>query len=168
MCSTRKANGSRWADYSIPVWERQVPAGIPLWTFRDGLHVFKVSLWRGLWRRIGVPRDLPLDALAHAVLDAYEFDCDHLYRFSYRNQFGVEEQINHPFLEEGQRTDKARIGDVPVPVGQTMSYAFDLGDWWEFEVMLERVEPPKASIDGPVLLGGQGDAPQQYPDWDEE
>jgi hypothetical protein len=45
-----------------------------------------------------------------------------------------------------------------------MTYVFDFGDWWEFEVTLERVDPPKASMRVPVLLDGRGHAPEQYPD----
>ena len=150
----------------VPAWQHNLEA--PQWAFRDGVHLFRVSLWRGLWRLIAVPGDLPLDALAHAVVYAYEFQSDHLYQFSYRNRFGVNERICHPFLEERPSTDQVRVGDVPLQVGQTMVYLFDFGDQWEFDVTLERVDPPEASTRVPVVLDGRGDAPEQYPNWDQE
>ena len=150
----------------IPAWQRCLAA--PQWAFRDGLHLFRVSLWRGLWRLIAVPGNLPLDALAQAIVEAYDFDLDHLYQFSYRNRLGVKERICHPSLREPPWTDQVRVGDVPLRVGQSMVYLFDFGEGWQFDVTLERVDPPKASVRVPMLLDGRGDAPAQYPDWDEE
>ncbi len=142
----------------FPEWKRNL--SLPEWAFREGAHVFKVSLW-DIWRRIAIPADQPLDALASAILDAIAFDHDHLHRFEYRNRFGVVECVNHPFLDDGPWTSEVLVGDVPLGVGQAMTYVFDFGDWWEFDVTLERVDPEMA-IDGPVLLEKHGRAPQQY------
>lgn len=150
----------------VPAWQNNLQ--LPQWPFREGTYVFKVSLWRDLWRRIAIPAGLSLDDLAYAVLDAYEFDHDHLYQFSYRNRFGVEDKVNHPYLEEGPWTSEVLIGDVPLQVGQTMTYLYDFGDQWRFDVTLERIDPPGVPSDKPVMLDGRGDAPEQYPSWDEE
>ena len=150
----------------VQAWQSNLE--LPQWAFRDGLHVLKVSLWRGLWRQIALPAGSTLDALAHAILDAYKFDHDHLYMFSYRNRFGVLERVQHSHMDEGPWTDEVRIGDVPLQVGQTMEYLFDFGDSWRFDITLERIDPPGASVEKPILLDGRGEAPEQYPRWDEE
>lgn len=95
-------------------------------------------------RRIAIPGGATLDDLAAAILDAVEFDHDHLYRFEYQNRFGVEEHINHFFLEEKLWTREVRVGDVPLGLDQAMTFLFDFGDWWEFDVTLERVDPELA------------------------
>jgi len=56
------------------------------------------------------------------------------------------------------------IGDVPLRVGQTMTYLFDFGDRWEFDVALERVDP-ELMIEEPVVLEGHGEPPAQYGRW---
>ena len=94
--------------------------------------------YHGKKRRIATPADQALDALASAILDAVEFDHDHLYKFSYRNRFGVLERVNHPYMDEGPWTSEVLVGGVPLRVGQAMTYVFDFGDWWEFDVTLER------------------------------
>ncbi len=143
----------------FPEWENNL--SVPEWAFREGTHIFKVSLGR-IWRRIAIPADQTLDALAYAVLDAVEFDHDHLYRFQYQNRFGLLERVNHPYMEdEGPWTDEVLVGEVPLRVGQTMTYVFDFGDWWEFEVTLERVDPDMA-IEEPVVLEKHGEPPVQY------
>jgi hypothetical protein len=136
------------------------------WAFRDGVHVFKVSLSRGLWRRIAMPAVLTLDELAHTILDAFAFDSDHLYQFSYRNQFGVETHVNHPYMDDGPWAPEVRVGDVPLQEGQSMTYLFDFGDQWKFDVALEHVDPADATARDPVVLDGRGEAPDQYPSWD--
>lgn len=106
-----------------------------------------------------------LDSLATAILDAVEFDFDHLYQFSYRNRFGALESVNHSYMEEGPWTDEVLIGDVPVPIGQAMTFLFDFGDNWTFKVVLEQVDPDM-HIDGPVILERRGESPEQYRSWD--
>jgi hypothetical protein len=59
------------------------------------------------------------------------------------------------------------VGDTPLKVGQAMTFVFDFGDWWEFEVVLERVDPGM-SLKKPVVLEAHGEPPDQYPGWDDE
>jgi hypothetical protein len=140
---------------------------VPEWAFRQGTHIFKVTLWKGLWRRIAVPADATLEQLASAIVDAIEFDYDHLHMFTYRNHFGVEERIYHSFLDEGPWTDEIKVGDTPLKIGHTMTFLYDFGDQWEFEVALERVEDGM-EIDKPVILEARGEPPEQYPGWDDD
>jgi hypothetical protein len=142
----------------FPEWQNNL--SIPAWTFREGAHVFKVS-WSSMYRRIAVPADQTLDALASATLDAVKFDHDHLYRFWYENRFGVRERVNHPEMDEAPWTSEVLIGDVPLQIGQTMTYLYDFGDRWEFGVTLERVDPDR-TIDRPVVLEKHGRSPSQY------
>jgi hypothetical protein len=143
----------------FPEWQNNLT--VPEWTFRKGAHVFKVTLWDGLWRRIAIPADDTLDELASAILDAVEFDHDHLHMFEYRNRFGVTERINHPYMDEGPWTSEMQVGETPLKVGQAMTFVFDFGDWWEFEVALERVAPDMA-LKKPVILEAEGESPDQY------
>jgi hypothetical protein len=149
----------------VPAWQRNL--SVPAWAFRKGVHVFRVSLGRDLWRRIAIPGRLNLDDLAETIIGAFEFTCDHLYRFSYRNRFGVETHINHTVIEEGPWTSETRVGDVPLQEGQSMTYLYDFGDWWEFDVTLEGVDSPAPAMKEPVVLDARGEAPEQYPSWDE-
>lgn len=137
---------------------------IPEWIFREGTHIFKVSL--GATRvRIAIPANHTLEWLATAILKAFRFDDDHLYLFSYQNRFGALEEVHHPSMDEGPWTDDLRVGAVPLRVGQAMTFLFDFGDNWEFEVILESVDPERA-VKKPVILEKHGKPPKQYPRWD--
>jgi hypothetical protein len=107
-----------------------------------------------------------LDALANTIIGAFKFTHDHLYRFSYRNRFGVETLANHPYMDDGPWASEVRVGDVPLQEGQSMTYLYDFGDQWEFDVALERVDPPDAANNDPTILDARGEAPEQYPSWE--
>lgn len=148
----------------FPEWKNTL--SLPDWNFREGMHIFKVALGP-VWSRIAVGAKQPLDTLALAILDAVDFDDDHLYRFTYRTQFGFDLHINHPYLEEGAFTSEVRVGDVPLRVGQTMIYLFDFGDHWLFDVTLEKVDPAMA-VAPSRILEKHGDPPEQYPGWGDD
>lgn len=148
-----------------PAWQKTL--GLPEWTFREGTHVFRVSLG-ATWRRVAIPASARLDALASVILNAFDFDHDHLYRFSYQNRLGVWEHVDHPYLEDsGPKTNEVHIADVPLELGHTMTYLFDFGDCWEFYVTLERVDPPDAALKSPAIIEARGRPPEQYPRWDD-
>ncbi len=62
--------------------------------FRDGVYLFKVSLGKR-WRRIVVPAKLTLYDLSDEILDAFEFDHDHLHMFEYKDRFGLKATVHH-------------------------------------------------------------------------
>ena len=147
----------------FPAWRNTLT--FPESAFRAGTCTFKVSLGR-VWRRITIDASESLDRLASIILDAFEFDSDHLYEFSYKNRYGLVEKIVHPYIEEGLFTSEVAIGDVPLPIGQTMTFLFDFGDNWRFAVTLEGVDTDKVTPK-PRILEKQGKSPEQYPHWDE-
>jgi hypothetical protein len=149
----------------FPVWQNNL--SLPAHAFRAGVYVFKVSLGRDLWRRIAIPGALPLEDLAETIIGAFQFTYDHLYQFSYRNRFGVETHANHLYMDDGPWASEVRVGDIPLQEGQSMTYLYDFGDRWEFDVTLERVDPPDRAMKEPAILDARGEAPEQYPSWEE-
>ena len=147
----------------FPEWRENLE--LPQPEFREGVFVFKVSLGK-MWRQIAIPDSLTLDELAATILDAVDFDHDHLYEFSFRDRLGKPARINHPGSSEGPWTDDFPIGELPLEPGQSMTFLFDYGDSWKFDVKLEKIDPPNPRMQKPRVVGKQGRAPQQYPDDD--
>jgi hypothetical protein len=139
--------------------------------FTEGIYIFKVSLAKA-WRRIAIPAQLELDWLSNSILDAFDFDSDHLYQFRYKDRFGRSGQISHPYCEESPSTTEVRVGELPLQPGDKMIFLFDFGDNWEFDVQLEEIQPPNTKIKKPKILETHGKAPSQYwneeDDWEEE
>ena len=156
----------------LPAWQNNLV--LPEAQFQAGTYIFKVSLGR-VWRRIAVRGDMVLDDLSDSILAVYDFDHDHLYCFKYRNSFGTTAKVNHPLMEdEPPWTDAVKIGDIGLVPKDQMTYIFDFGDWWEFSLQLERIDPVDPKLKKPKLLESHGEAPEQYPDaedwedWGEE
>jgi Plasmid pRiA4b ORF-3-like protein len=119
-----------------------------------------------VWRRIAIPAEATLDDLVNSILKSVGFDDDHLYEFAYRDRFGATVRVEHPDSHEGPWTDEVRVGDLPLEPGQMMTLTYDFGDEWQFEVRLERIEPPGSKIKVARILERHGKAPEQYPEWD--
>ena len=148
----------------FPEWQQNLVP--PKEAFREGDHTWRVSLGK-TWRRIVAPADSDLDDLAMAILDAFDFDDDHLYCFQLSDRRGRSLRIACPYEEDAPaRTEEVRLGDVPLPVGGTMTFVFDYGDNWQFDVKLESVDSKKSKRKTPKVIAKDGKAPAQY-DWEE-
>lgn len=107
--------------------------------------------------------------MANTLLDAFAFDHDHLYQFSYQDRHGGRIEIYHPAME-GEffhaKADEVQIGELPLYPGMRIDFLFDFGDNWEFAITVEDSNNAP-SIDKPTLLESHGEAPAQYPDFDD-
>jgi hypothetical protein len=168
----------------FPEWQQNL-ATIS-YPFRPGRHIFKVSLGK-CWRRIAMSGEATLAQFSKYIIDSVKFDHDHLDQFIYQAPNGRKVEVTHPWADGRPSTDEVQIGSLPLSEGSTMEYVFDFGDWWEFQVQLEAVEPKatlipvkgakvkqtksrKSSKRPPMgeILEVHGKAPEQYPDYDEE
>jgi hypothetical protein len=147
----------------FPAWQRNLELSADV--FQDGVYIFKASLGR-VWRRIAIAGKDTLDHLSDAILEAYAFDHDHLYAFSYKNRFGRKASIHHPYMDEPPFTPEVLIGDLPLRPGVTMTYVYDFGDHWEFDINLERIDPVDRRMRKYRILETHGESPEQYPSWD--
>lgn len=130
---------------------------------REGVFIFKVSLGE-VWRRIAIVSQADLDGLAATILDAFDFDNDHLYRFKFLSSQGVLKEYYHPESMNGEPdTSEVRLAELPLPVKSSMEFVFDFGDWWEFEVLLEKTDADY-ELEYCEIVDSKGIAPEQYGD----
>ena len=59
------------------------------------------------------------------------------------------------------------MGDTGLPDKGVMTFQFDYGDNWLFELRLERIDPSDNKISRPEVTESAGRPPKQYPDWEE-
>lgn len=169
----------------FPAWQQSLL--VPSTEFRPGRYIFKVSLGKA-WRRIAMSGEATLADFSSLILDSVDFDHDHLDQFTVKTSTGRVLEITHPYAEGDLSTDEVKIGSLPLQVGGAMEYLFDFGDCWEFQIVLEGLEPAadseppkgfqkvkktktakrkKSKLLGEILEA-HGEAPEQYPeeeDW---
>jgi hypothetical protein len=149
----------------FPDWQNNL--AIPEPEYREGIYVFKVSLG-DVWRRIEIYSDLTLEDLTDTILDSFDFDKDHHYSYYCKDLFGSMVEINSPNSYDEPFTNDVLIGEIPIHIGSSMKFLYDFGDNWEFQVTLEEVREGTKKLKHPKVIAEHGEAPDQYPDWDDE
>lgn len=148
----------------FPEWRENLKFDVG--NLREGAFIFQVS-WNKVWRMIAVPAAATLEDLLYWVLRSFNFDDEHLCRFTYRDRMGRYVQVHDPDTGEFPTTDQIQIGTLPLEPGKTMELLYDFGDNWKFTITLNRIEPPGSSVSSPGILESHGKAPPQYPGWDD-
>jgi hypothetical protein len=150
----------------FPEWRRVLEPSEP--PARRGTFTWRASVGQA-WRRIVAPANLTLDALAHAILGAFDFDCDHLYCFKLKDARGRSRRIACPYEQDAEEwTDEVTLGELRLPEGDAMTFHFDYGDDWRFQVKLERVNAERSKHKGAKVTAQGGEAPSQYESYDGE
>lgn len=127
-------------------------------------------------------RDIEIDPskslyrLAEAIVSAFGFDFDHAFGFYSGEPFGAKRK--HPYYElfadmgeaeAGARSvKKTKIADAFPSEGHSLLFLFDYGDEWRFRVKLKATGAKLPKTRYPRVVASQGDAPEQYPEPDEE
>jgi hypothetical protein len=147
--------------------------------------VFSARLdgWKEVHRTIAVRADQTLAVLHGALRVAFGWDDDHLYAFWLGGKFWAHEDTEyvHPASLEfnpfagwdlpieipSRESAERRLDGLALIKGQRIAYVFDFGDEWRVRLTLREI----VADDGgayPRILESVGDAPPQYPDYEEE
>jgi len=161
----------------IESWSSEVKAYIPTWINNlepeqtdDVIEeeiIFKVSLGK-VYRKLAIPSFIILDELAETILNAFNFDNDHLYEFIFKSDYGITERIAHSDMksENGCDTSDCLVGELPLYEGMELTFHFDFGDDWQFLLLVESLVEDGSNSLKPKVIEQQGIPPEQYPDWD--
>ncbi|GAA2375119.1 plasmid pRiA4b ORF-3 family protein [Dactylosporangium salmoneum] len=131
------------------------------------VYQLKIALSRvkpPVWRRLRVPATITLDLLHQAIQVAFDWDDDHLHIFETdRNRYADPEFV----LDDCDDESAVRLAKAMPNEGTTMTYVYDLGDWWEHRITVERIdEMDDLDVIDIVCTEGRGDAPIE--DWNPE
>lgn len=146
------------------------------------IYVLRADLvgFRGVHRTIAVRGDQTLVDVHYALQAAFDWDDDHLYSFWLDGKFWSRDgrEYTHPFqarqpspLGSFARGPAPWSADTPLSrlkltKGQRIAYLFDFGDEWRVRLTVRQI----TADDGhtyPRHLESVGDAPPQYPDFED-
>ena len=134
---------------------------------RSGVYTFKVSLYSGLWRKINISHNHYLSDLHLAIQEAFDFDDDHLYAFYIGGKRKAGRAIYCAYVEEeGKTANEINIADLRLFRSQKIFYLFDFGDEWWFDIKLLKIDKESPLPLQPVVIGSEGESPEQYPVWE--
>jgi len=129
--------------------------------------VISVKQGKGCYRHLRMPSASTLEDLSNAILWAFEFDDDHGHAFYLDNCFWSDAAcyMDNRMDEDDEYPHTCDASIALLSVGQKFKYLFDFGDNWEFDCQVLRTMEDCDEIE---LVRVHGQAPEQYPDWDED
>lgn len=129
-------------------------------------YVISVSLGKGCYRHIKISGKATLEDLHSFILEAFEFDDDHAHVFFLNNKAWSGNGIYSRYIEDERNfsCDYTLFGSLSEK--QKFLYIFDFGDEWRFSCNVLHVTDEKC--DEPKIVRSVGEAPEQYPDYDDE
>jgi hypothetical protein len=131
----------------MPVDERVLQLKISL------VGVSKPPVWRG----VPVPATMRLDHLHTVIQAAMGWTDTHMYEFT---AGGVDYGPRDPELDLVDER-KARVGDLISQPRDRMRYTYDFGDYWQHDVVVEKVLPAEAGVRYPRCVAGKGRRPPE-------
>jgi Plasmid pRiA4b ORF-3-like protein len=130
-----------------------------------------------IYRDIEIEASKSLYKLAEAIVAAFGFDFDHAFGF-YTGLTAATMMTKRPryelFADMGDAdpgvlgVKRTKIQQALPAVGRTMLFLFDYGDEWLFRVRLQGTAKKITKVRYPRIVATRGEAPEQYPEPDEE
>lgn len=131
-------------------------------------YVISVSLGTGCYRHLQISASATLYRLHQAILNAFEFDDDHMHAFFMDNKLWS--QWDCYVSSKSEPTDRLSkrysLQKAGLAKGKRFLYLFDFGDEWVFQCKVLREVDEKTDI--PSVIRSVGEAPEQYPNYDED
>jgi hypothetical protein len=132
--------------------------------------ILKVSLGSKCYRHIQIDVGATLYGLHYAILNAFDFDNDHMHAFFMNNR--AWDESAEFICPEGDLdgaldfSDRVKLSKLKLVKGDKFLYIFDFGDDWRFQIRVLRVidEPTQT----PAILKSVGQVYQYGEDEDEE
>lgn len=110
-----------------------------------------------VWRRLLVRADMRLSQVHDVIQAAMGWTDTHLHAFS--TAYG---EYGPPDPELDHRDErKARLADFLAEPGDRIRYAYDFGDFWEHDIVLEKTLEPGPAARLPACVAGKGACPPE-------
>ncbi len=114
------------------------------------------------WRRIVVRADSSFHELHHVIQIAFGWENRQLYEFHYEGYY-----LSLPFFQdkfahhEVISSREICLQDCIAGVGERLEYIYDFKDYWQHELIVEKVLRKKKGLDCPLCVDGEYNRPPE-------
>jgi hypothetical protein len=111
-----------------------------------------------IWRRLLVLGGYTLDRVSRAIQVAFAWQGHHLHSFEIAGrQYGAPDPLGDLDLDDELDSRLDRV----VHDGDRFTYVYDFGDWWEHQVVVEKVYPADPDQRYPACIAGERAGPPE-------
>ena len=142
---------------------------------KNKVFTFKALLDKEIYRVIEIKGNKSLYDFAAIILKSFDFDMDHAFGFfnNLKNIYKSDEvyelfsdELRSEFKQDSKGVNGVIVADV-FELKKKMAFLFDYGDEWIFLVECKKISEALPKTKYPRIIDKVGDAPEQYPDYDE-
>ncbi|MDR1721696.1 MAG: plasmid pRiA4b ORF-3 family protein [Methanobrevibacter sp.] len=131
---------------------------------KNGYKAYTLNIWyredgKNYYRIMRISGEDTLDELSAYILYVFDFDSDHLYAFS--TDGNPYDDNSYHFDNPEYKSTDTPIKEVITKVNEGLTYLYDFGDEWFFEIDVKEIEDVDEEID-PEILESVGTL-EQYP-----
>ena len=127
------------------------------------VHRVKVSLYGAkppVWRRIEIPSAMRLDLVHEVIQVAFDWEGYHLHAFeTVCGEFGSPDDDDDWSERKDETT--AALAQVAAAERAKVVYAYDFGDDWRHDIVVEKIMPGEPGMAYPRCTGGRRAAPPE-------
>lgn len=105
-----------------------------------------------IWRRVLVPSDFTLNQLHDVIQNCFAWDGSHLYAFEIGKK---------SYDDENPRSLNKKLNTFSFGVKSKFKYIYDFGDYWEHDILVEKILADNAKNKYPQCTGGARAAPPE-------
>jgi Plasmid pRiA4b ORF-3-like protein len=146
--------GKRVAIEKLPRLPKQAATSV---------HRVKVSLYGArppIWRRLEIPSAMRLDLVHEIIQVAFDWYGYHLHMFeTVCGQFGAPDDDDDWPDRKDEAT--AALAQVAAAEKAKVVYAYDFGDDWRHDIVVEKIAPAEPGVAYPRCTGGRRSAPPE-------
>lgn len=153
-------------------WDIPEPLPLPVGGERQGYRLRVRLAWQSkIWRDLDIPGDQTLEELHLVIQHVFGWDNDHLYAFY------LSGKAHDMLTEVGGTTgfgqwefplaSEVVLAHLELKAGQKFLYLFDFGDDLRHDIEVIDTFPPQEGETYPRVVDFHGEAPPQYPEWNE-
>ena len=125
------------------------------------IKVYPAGMGREVYRNIEICGDETLDRLCQIILEAFDFDDEHLYEFCMDNRMYSENSYQSDPEEEDDASTDIALDKLKLNKGQKFWLHYDFGDDWMFTITVHKINEVEESFE-PRIVKSKGQI-QQYP-----
>ncbi len=136
----------------MPTKASALPASI--YQLKVTLHGSKPPIWR----RLQVPSNISLAKLHDVLQITMGWTNSHLHQFIVLNQAYSDPSCE---LEDTLNEQRVTLQRLQLQPKMRFSYEYDMGDYWQHDILLEKVLDPESGVHYPRCLAGKRACPPE-------